>query len=190
MSVEGIPLWFFALCLPAEVQSQAVALFDGLCDDWLLDKRRALIASRLHITAFPIGSFVQSPQRTITDACAAADTISFAPFEVSFDRVITWRTRDRSYLVLTADRGCEALLAFQHKLHTAIRLAGVRTTRNWGFRPHVTLRYNESIIVDQQVPPLTWRVDEFVLIESLTGQTIHRHHRKWPLTGSGLTAAA
>jgi hypothetical protein len=69
MSTAPIPLWFFALCPPAEAQSQAVKLFHGLCRDWLLDKQLALIPNRLHITGFPIGSFVQSPQRMIADAC-------------------------------------------------------------------------------------------------------------------------
>ena len=184
-------LWFFGICLSAEARPRAVELVDRLCDDWLLDTRPSLDVRRLHVTLYPIGSFLDSPARTIANACAAADTISVAPFEVSLDRAVTRTTRDGdSYLVLTSDDGCEALVSFQKRMHSAMRLAGVRTVKAWTFRPHMTLRYNEHTLVDQKVPPLTWRVDEFVLIESLRGRTIHNHLRKWPLVDKRLTAAA
>jgi len=186
MSIAHTRLWFFGLCLSAETEQRDVALFDRICEDWLLE-RRQLAASRLHITAYPIGSFIHSPQRMIADACAAADAISLTPFDVSFDRVVTWKG---SNLVLTADGGCDALLSFQHKLPTAMRLADIRPAKGWTFRPHVTLRYNEHTLVDQEVPRLTWRVSEFVLIESLRGQTIHDHRRRWPLVGAGMNVAA
>lgn len=184
-------LWFFGICLSAEARPQAVQMVDRLCDDWLLDKQPSLDARRLHFTVYPIGSFVESPARTIANACAAADTISVAPFEVSLDHAVSRTTRNGdSCLVLTADHGCEALIAFQQRMHLAMRLAGVRTIGGWSFRPHMTLRYNEHTLVDQKVPPLTWRVDEFILIESLRGRTIHNHLRKWPLTDKRLTTAA
>jgi RNA 2',3'-cyclic 3'-phosphodiesterase len=184
-------LWFFGICLAAEARAQVVEMVDGLCDDWLLDKRPSLDGRRLHLTVYPIGSFLDSPAQTIANACAAADTISVAPFEVSLDHAVTRTTRSGdSHLVLTADHDCEALIAFQQRMHRAMRQVGVRTVKGWSFRPHMTLRYNEYTLVDQKVPPLTWRVDEFILIESLRGRTIHNHLRKWPLTDKRLTAAA
>lgn len=187
MRSAHMPLWFFGLCLSAEAQQRTVTLFDHLCEDWLLDTQPAPVANRLHITLFPIGSFIDSPQRTVADACAAADSVDFAPFDVSFDRAIN---RHGTHIALTADKRCDALFAFQQKLHLAMRLAGVRPRRSWTFDPHVTLRYDEHILVDQPVPPVSWRVSEFVLIKSLQGRTMHKHLRKWSLNGADLTVAA
>lgn len=184
-----MPLWFFGLCLSAEAQQRTVTLFDRLCEDWLLEAQPAPIAHRLHVTLFPIGPCTHPAQGDVADACAAADSIGFAPFDISFDRAIN---RHGTHIALTADKPCDALLAFQQTLHIALRLAGVPTVRGWTFDPHVTLRYRENILVDQPVPPVSWRVDEFVLIKSQQGKTIHNYRRKWSLGGAdaGLTVAA
>lgn len=190
-----MPLWFFGLCLSAEAQQRTVTLFDRLCEDWLFDTQPAPITRRLHVTLFPLGpmegKFADAPPGAVADACAAADSIGDSPFDVSFDRAIN---RRGTQIALTADRPCDALFSFQQKLCAALRHVGMRAVKGWRFDPHVTLRNRENILVDQPVSPVSWRVDEFVLIESLKGRTIHNHRRKWSLGGAGnnagLTAAA
>ncbi len=156
--------------------------------DWLFDTQPAPITRRLHVTLLPpLGSFVDAPPGAIADACAAAGSIGCSPFDVSFDRAIN---RRGTQIALTADKPCDALFSFQQKLHLTMRLAGMRAVKGWTFDPHVTLRYRENILVDQPVQPVSWRVDEFVLIESLQGRTIHNHRRTWSLGGADLTVAA
>lgn len=190
-----MPLWFFGLRLSAEAQQRTVTLFDRLCEDWLFDAQPAPITRHLHVTLFPLGSLVGSlgdaPPGAVADACAAAGSVGGSPFDVSFDRAINRRGRQ---IALTADRPCDALFSFQQKLCAALRHVGMRAVKGWRFDPHVTLRDRENILVDQPVPPVSWRVDEFVLIESLKGRTIHNRRRRWSLGAAngnaGLTAAA
>ena len=184
-----MPLWFFGLCLSAEAQQRTTTLFDRLCEEWLFDVEPAPITRRLHVTLFPLGPLGDTPPGAVADACAAAGAIGGSPFEVSFDRAIN---RRGTQIALTADRPCDALFSFQQKLCAALRPVGLRAVKGWRFDPHVTLRYRENILVDQPVPPVSWRVDEFVLIESLQGRTIHNHRRRWSLgaADAGLTAAA
>lgn len=172
-------LWFFAICLSAETQCQVAMLYDRICDNWTLDRRRPLNTSRLHITLFPLGSFISGPQRAVSAAQEAAGSIAFSAFEVCLDRAIT---RHGTHLALTADTPCGALFSFQQKLYMAMRLAGVRPRRDWKFDPHITLRYSEHTLVDQQIAPISWTVSEFTLIESLQGKTVHNHLHKWPLS--------
>ena len=181
-----MPLWFFGFCLSAEAQQRTVTLFDRLCEDWLFDAEPAPITHRLHVTLFPLGSLADAPPGAVADSCAAAGSVDGAPFEVSFDRAIN---RRGTQIALTADRPCDALFSFQQKLCAALRHVGMRAVKGWTFDPHVTLRYRENILVDQPVPPISWRVDEFVLIESLKGRTIHNHRRRWSLGGTGSSAA-
>ena len=186
-----MPLWFFGLCLSAEAQQRTATLFDRLCEEWLFDAEPAPIVRRLHVTLYPLGSLGDAPPGAVADACTAAGSVGGTPFEVSFDRAIN---RRGTQIALTADRPCDVLFSFQQKLCAALRHVGMRAVKGWRFDPHVTLRYRENILVDQPVPPVSWRVDEFVLIESLQGRTIHNHRRKWSLGGAGgnagLTAAA
>ena len=182
-----MPRWFFGLCLSAEAQQRTVTLFDRLCEDWLFDTQPAPITRRLHVTLFPLGSFVDAPPGAIADACAAAGSIGGSPFDVSFDRAIN---RRGTQIALTADKPCDALSSFQQKLCAALRHVGMRAVKGWTFDPHVTLRHRENILVDQPVPPVSWRVDEFVLIESLQSRKIHNHRRTWSLGGADMTVAA
>jgi len=35
----------------------------------------------------------------------------------------------------------------------------------------------------QKMPPIGWKVDEIILMESIVGKTTHVDHGRWPLCG-------
>jgi 2'-5' RNA ligase len=49
------------------------------------------------------------------------------------------------------------------------------------FTPHVTLLYDDRMVPEQAVEPISWRVREFVLTHSLLGKTQHVELGRWPL---------
>src|SRR5439155_1207844 len=49
------------------------------------------------------------------------------------------------------------------------------------FTPHMTLLYDRQRIEEAPIEPINWMVSEMVLVESLVGQTIHRHLARVPL---------
>ena len=51
------------------------------------------------------------------------------------------------------------------------------------FTPHVTPGYNDRFKVEQIIYPITWTVNEFVLVRSLLGQTRHIELARWKLRG-------
>lgn len=60
------------------------------------------------------------------------------------------------------------------------RRASGQGARN-GFAPHVTMAYGERV-PEFPVDPITWTVDEFVLIDSWVGQSKHVALGRWPLS--------
>ena len=51
------------------------------------------------------------------------------------------------------------------------------------FTPHVTLLRDAKSAKAQKIDPIKWRVQDFVLIQSLLGKTTHIHLGRWPLKG-------
>jgi len=57
---------------------------------------------------------------------------------------------------------------------------GKQVTRE--FTPHLTLRYERTLVPEQSVAPIAWTVGEFVLVHSLLGKTEHRMLQRWTLS--------
>jgi hypothetical protein len=49
--------------------------------------------------------------------------------------------------------------------------------------PTITLLYTQKKIPDQHIEPISWIVDEFVLVDSLYEETTHNLIRRFPLRG-------
>lgn len=72
---------------------------------------------------------------------------------------------------------------FRSKLLAVLLENGVNATVSKKFDPHVTQHYNwrkESFNVP--IAPISWSINEFVLIESLTGKTEHVEHGRFAIT--------
>jgi 2'-5' RNA ligase len=143
---------------------------------------KPLATDRFHVTLFHLDDSVGLRPDIVEAAGVAAARVVAAPFEVVFDQVTSFDAhREKSPFVLTAEHGNEPLHAFQAELGVRLREAGLGRCVASGFRPHVTLAYDRRVIAPEKVAPIAWRVEEFVLVHSLLGQTRHIPLAHWAL---------
>ncbi len=172
---------FFAVMLPADVARRARRLA------WQLRDRLHLQAwprnSRLfHISLFGFGEVGEVPPGLATAAVKAASTITLPPFEVTFDRVMSFGHPTRRPLVLLGGEGAAGVTRLERSLGEAMAKAGFRWTPG-GYTPHVTLMYGEKDIGTCNCEPISWRVDGIELIHSLYGRSRYLTLASCPLRG-------
>ena len=153
---------------------------------------RPLLADRLHITLHHVGDFAGLPDDLVDSACQAAAKIHAAPFDVTFDRVLSFgrKSRNRPIVLLgnqTTSGGLADLMVFQKDVYAQMCRAGLQgdkqiARQNAHFTPHTTLLYDMNEVPEQAIEPISWRVTEFVLVHSLLGKTKHIHLARWPFT--------
>jgi RNA 2',3'-cyclic 3'-phosphodiesterase len=69
--------------------------------------------------------------------------------------------------------------SFRKALDQALVQAGLQT---WPIHTaHMTLAYDDRTIAEHDIEPIRFAAEAFVLIESLVGQSVHRHQGRWPL---------
>lgn len=143
---------------------------------------KLLPPERLHVSLFAIGGFSGTcPPAVIDAAKAVASNVSMAPFTVVFDRVASFAGGSgMRALVLTGDEGVAGLVRFQQVLSLAMKKAGLGLRQKERFTPHVTMMYADHKC-DFAIEPISWTVDEFVLVDSLWGQSRHVQLGRWPL---------
>ncbi|QGZ61374.1 RNA 2',3'-cyclic phosphodiesterase [Paraburkholderia acidisoli] len=141
-------------------------------------KARLLRTERFHITLNVLGADLYLPQQLIDRARAVAASLNAAPFEVTFDRLAHFGRQ----WVLTSSTGLEALIDFQQKLDSLLKQSHLKT-RNAHFTPHLTLLYHKRKFPTREIEPITWTVREFVLIDSLQGETHYEYKGRFPLNG-------
>jgi RNA 2',3'-cyclic 3'-phosphodiesterase len=133
-----------------------------------------ILPERLHVSLLFLGRWSEWVARR---ACEAAAGLKMTPFEVSFDRTASFRSRSGNRpLVLLGDETSDRLKSLGHLLGAAIAEKGMGRRVAREFMPHVTLLYGERPVDEYPVEPIRWTVNEFVLIHSLKG---HRHVARW-----------
>ncbi|MBM3533030.1 MAG: 2'-5' RNA ligase [Alphaproteobacteria bacterium] len=136
--------------------------------------------SLLHVSLCSLGEYNGLPQSLVERAMAAAASVAMPPFEVAFDRVMSFKT----YLVLTGEEGVGGVRRLEQALGKALEAGRVREP-NRHFMPHITLIYDRTVVPPQRLRrAVRWRVEEFVLIHSLVGQTRHIVLKTFPLSGN------
>lgn len=173
--VDGL---FFAL-FPDRAAAQALSrTAQQLCVRHRLGGR--LIATeRLHVSLLGFGEHAGLPQRLVAAAVDAAASVAAPPFDVTFDRAVSFRGRPRP-LVLGTSAGAAELFAFRQALCRAVE--GLGPVRRQ-YTPHVTLLYDERGIEEHTVEPVRWSVREFALVHSLRGKGRYVVLGRWPLGG-------
>lgn len=134
--------------------------------------------NRYHVSLLSLGGYFQLPPQLVTKANTVfAPIAAVTPrFEVSFDRALTFKTRQRNQpFVLCGDGENDALMNFQRRLCIASGSASD------SFNPHVTLLYDSKPIDEHPIEPVSWTVSELVLVRSFYGQSRHEHLARWPL---------
>lgn len=141
-----------------------------------------LMTDRFHITLHHLGDYVGLPNDVVTKGKMAGGALAHAPFEVSFDRALSFANRPgNNPFTLQGEEGMADLIAFQKAL--GLKMAGAALKPDRQFVPHITLLYDGQVVPTQAVAPIRWTVDRFVLVQSKLGQTQHIVLQSWDLTG-------
>jgi 2'-5' RNA ligase len=142
---------------------------------------RVMRTETLHMTLQFIGNIKRTQ---LPELIKAADKVSCArPFELELDTLAFWKHNRIGYA--TCATRIPALDKLAEALQQALTEANV-IFDSTKFSPHVTLFRNvEYILVAQNFTPVTWQVNSFVLVESVTTnqKTQYRILREWPFAG-------
>lgn len=136
---------------------------------------------RFHITLNHLGDHPGVRRDIVAMASEAAEAITASPFEVTFDRAVSFQGGGANPYVLLCGPGRESLDAFQRDLGAALARAGLGRWVDKSFLPHITLLRDRQIVPEEPVAPVTWTVNSFTLIHSLLGRTQHIPLARWPL---------
>ena len=132
---------------------------------------------RLHITTLSLVTGDVLPEGLAQEAAEIAGSIRMPAFRVIFDRLVGG---NRSALMLPSEP-LEALRMFRERLGFALMRAGIEFAQGGRFSPHVTLLYGGQPRPEQEIEPISWLVEDFMLIDSFIGETRHIEVGRWPL---------
>jgi RNA 2',3'-cyclic 3'-phosphodiesterase len=142
--------------------------------------------ARFHCTLCGVDDRNAPWQSIVAKVREAAATIEAAPFRVSFNGVMSFSSKEHKCpLVLVGDEGVIGLMMLYSSLRNAMHKTGLRPETS-NFTPHVTMLYDARRIGEQSVEPISWAVNEIVLVLSFTGQTKYHWLGRWQLRGSSL----
>lgn len=151
---------------------------------WSLANRRDRFRrATLHMTILPVDRTYQFTPEMVAALSQPLDGLDFPSFDLTLDLLTTFgpqRRRDRP-LVLTGRQENPAPDALCQMLWHRLARSGLGVPRH-RVTPHVTLAYGKPLPPDGiPVPPVHWRVDELVLIDSLQGLGRHVPLARWRL---------
>jgi RNA 2',3'-cyclic 3'-phosphodiesterase len=171
---------FFAIFPDAAAAARIAKLAQNLRGEHGL-KGKLLETQRLHVTLHHLGDYAGLPRDIVAASVEAAATVAMPPFEVSFDRALSFpdRPAHRPFVLRGGDG---ALASLQRTLGAALGKAGLAARRaEPPYTPHVTLLYDDSLVAERPVETVAWTVFEFVLVHSLLGRNLYVPLARWPL---------
>lgn len=174
---------FLALVPPAAIADRVSELIQQLryCHGL---RSEALSPLRLHVTLHYLGAYNGLPQTLVESVCAAAPAVSMPPFEISFDRALSFTNKRKARpFVLRAGRDIVALSVLHRAVGEAMTRVGLGRWVRPHFTPHMTLLYDRRLVDEHPIEALGWTVTDFVFVHSLVGQGKHIHLARWPLLG-------
>lgn len=140
---------------------------------------------RMHVSLYNIWPYDgEPPAHIVSQAVKVAAELVAAPIALSFDQAMSFRTRRGYHLVLSESRPSIELAKFVQQFTLTFRKAGIGAGPLSQPNPHMTLVYGGNRAIDRRpIEPVCWTAAEFVLIESLIGQSRHGLLGRWPLRG-------
>lgn len=144
------------------------------------DFPRKMLRERLHLTVAITPEFDLVSREIVEALLAAGGSVSFPPIDIILDRM----TGNNQSIALGTSGRQAALREFSRQIAGAMRRHGVPLHPKAIFNPHVTVAYRDGEGFTKRVRPIAWRATQFVLIESLVGETTHREIGRWPLDGA------
>ncbi|MDB5535953.1 MAG: 2-5 ligase [Devosia sp.] len=141
-------------------------------------------ADNLHVSLNGVGAYTTVPADIVDRAITAAAAVDFAPFDVVFDRFLTWNNSPKRATVMRCSTGEAELTALYTAICTAMMQSGLPAEEAPG-TPHMTLFYGGAVLPEQHLPqPFGWRVGRFCLIHSIHGTGRHKVRGEWLLRGT------
>lgn len=134
---------------------------------------------RLHMTLWALDLPMTPPPGIIADLCAAAAKVRGPALRLVLREAVS----NGKIACLKPGEPMPVLKKFQERLQIAIADARIWPNRGFRFEPHMTLAYGTGQDFRREVLPISWRVQDFVLIHSLVGLTEHVELGRWRLDG-------
>lgn len=141
--------------------------------------------THLHVS-LPIPRHVMHPPETVIErigrACKAVAPM-ISPFEIKFDRVMSFRGRtgNRAVVLLNNDHGGDGIMSLHRLLCAEFEKFGSATSAQPKFEPHLTILYDQQELTPKSIAPVCWRVKEIVLVLSEVGATKYHRLGCWAL---------
>lgn len=135
--------------------------------------------THLHVS-LPIPRHVMYPPETVIEridrACKAVAPI-MSPFEIKFDRVMSFRGRtgSRAVVLLNNNHEGDGIISLYRLLYAEFAKIGFSTSAKPKFEPHLTILYDQQELTPEPIAPVCWQVKEIVLVLSEIGAT--KYHR-------------
>jgi len=177
-----VPNLFLATRPSPEAAAAGTALADWIRRDHQL-RGNLVKLENLHVTLVEFFKLTEREETVLEKVSAAAKRVDLAPFEVNFDRAMSFRVRKDEAVVLTGSDGVTGLVTLQRDLIGALHKEWLKIPPNPRYTPHMTLLYADRAIPEISVRPLRWTATEFVFIRSLPGKSTHVVLDRWPLRG-------
>ena len=167
---------FLALWPEREVRRQLVQCQTGLN----ISEGRKVSADNLHVTLHFMGSLSVTLVNKLTVAC---QQVSVEPHQLELDTVGGFK---RAQIVWLGSSECpQALLNLHRQLGKLLQAFDIETDDRV-FTPHVSLfRKVRRLPETQQVNPVLWSVNDFVLVESETLESGPRYRVLHRFAGEG-----
>lgn len=141
-------------------------------------------ARLLHVSLTHVGHFARVPESIVAAARTAGSVVRCEPFDVCFDRAISFDNPRGTPIVLRSSCGEAGFAHLRRATAAAMLRVGLPAGPSIGLTPHVTLVYNGLPIPEALLArPIAWTVRELVLVHSLYGQGRHVHLGRWKLGG-------
>jgi RNA 2',3'-cyclic 3'-phosphodiesterase len=173
----GVDGRLFLAALPDTITAARIFRLAGALKRAHRFSGKLITPDRLHVSLFFLGELQQNMECAAREA---AGEIRMAPFQVSFDRTASFRGRLGSRpFVLVGGGGVGQLKSFRRGLGVGLARGGLRRLAVANFEPHVTLLYDARGVDEYPLAePISWSVNEIVLIQSRSG---HTHLATWRL---------
>jgi 2'-5' RNA ligase len=138
---------------------------------------------RLHITLFCLGQYDGGlPPHIVARAKVAAAMIAASPFDVTFDRLLSfYHPSGKRPLVLCGGDGLASLQAFRQSLAMSLADASLKQFVTPRITPHVTLLRDRRNVEERAIQPISWTVRDFALVDSLIGKSRYIQLGRWTL---------
>jgi RNA 2',3'-cyclic 3'-phosphodiesterase len=164
------------------------ALTAGRIHDFTLDLSqkhglagRPMAVNRLHVTLCFLGEHDGLAPSLVSAADDAARSLRGVPFELAFDRVMSFPRPGDAPVVLCRKDTCAPLARLRAALCETLGRTSCFELETRGFKPHVTLLYDRRPVPLQKIAPIAWMVTEVLLIRSLIGHGEHEVLGRYPL---------